>query len=334
MKETPHLVGIDVSARSLKVAVDDGRQEQQSLDFPNIESGHRCLVRRLTKSGRSARVVLEASGIYSLDLALALHRAPRIEVMVANPRAARDFAKAFMLRSKTDKLDASVLLELVRRMPFVSWQPPRQTAFALRAFSRRIAALIKIRTQERNRLHAAEHSRESPAAIRRDIEINLRHLDRRIKRLEEQAVDVVWEDPGLRHDLVLLTSIRGIARASALQILAEIRVLPDDLSPRQWVAHAGLDPCSFESGESVAKPARISRVGNRHLRSALYMPALVASRYEPHIKAFYDELIARGKKPKQALVAVMRKLLHSIHGMLRTGTDFDGEKFRALAEGA
>ncbi|HUP25001.1 MAG TPA: transposase, partial [Thermoanaerobaculia bacterium] len=178
----PHLVGIDVSARSLKVAVDDGRQEKQSLDCLDTQSGHRCLVRRLTKSGRSARVVREAKGIYSLDLALALHRAPRIEVMVANPRAPRDFVKAFMLRSKTDNLDASALLELVRRMPFVSWRPPRQTAFALRAFSRRIAALIKIRTQERNRLHAAEHSRESPAAIRRDIEVNLRHLDRRINR--------------------------------------------------------------------------------------------------------------------------------------------------------
>ena len=331
MKPT-HLVGIDVGARNLKLLI-EGARKQQGLELPNTASGHRQLIRRLTKGGCSARVALEASGIYSLDLALALHRAPRIEVMVVNPRAARDFAKAFLLRSKTDDLDASVLLEFVRRMPFVSWQPPRQAALALRAFARRIAALVKIRSQEKNRLHAAEHCREMPAAIRRDIEVNLRHLERRIQRLEEQAVDVVWEDRVLRHDLVVLTSIRGVARASALQILAELRVLPDDLSPRQWVAHAGLDPRTFESGESVAKPARISRVGNRYLRSALYMPALVASRYEPHVKAFYDELIARGKKPKQALVAIMRKLLHSMHGMLSSGTDFDGEKFRALPQG-
>jgi len=253
--------------------------------------------------------------------------------MVVNPRAARDFAKAFLLRSKTDTLDASVLLEFVRRMPFVSWQPPREAALALRAFARRIAALVKIRSQEKNRLHATEHCRELPAAIRRDIEVNLRHLDRRIQQLEEQAVDVVWADPGLRHDLVLLTSIRGVARSSALQILAEIRVLPDDVSPRQWVAHAGLDPRTFESGDSVAKPPRISRVGNRYLRAALYMPALVASQHEPHVKAFYDQLLARGKKPKQALVAAMRKLLHSIHGMLSNGSDFDGERFRALPQG-
>ena len=327
------LAGIDVGARHLKIEIEDARDARCALEVPNTPAGHRRLIRRLTQGGRRVRVALEASGIYSLDLALALHRAPRFEVMVVNPRAARDFAKAFLLRSKTDAIDAWVLLEFVRRMPFVNWQPPRDAALALRAFARRIAALVKIRSQEKNRLHATEHCRELPAAIRNDIEVNLRHLDRRIQRLEEQAVDVVWADPALRHDLVLLTSIRGIVRSSALQILAELRVLPDDLSPRQWVAHAGLDPRAFESGNSVAKPARISRVGNRYLRAALYMPALVASQHEPHVKAFYDQLLARGKKPKQALAAVMRKLLHSIHGMLRSGTDFDGERFLALPQG-
>ena len=332
MKDT-RLAGIDVGARNLKIEIENASQKRCRLELANTPTGHRKLIRRLTQGGGRARVSLEATGVYSLDLALALHRAPRIEVMVVNPRAARDFSKAFLVRSKTDDIDAWVLLEFVRRMPFVSWQPPRDAPLALRAFARRIAALVKIRSQEKNRLHAAEHCRELPAAIRNDIEVNLRHLDRRIQQLEEQAVDVVWADPLLRQDLVLLTSIRGVARASALQILAEIRVLPDDLSPRQWVAHAGLDPRSFESGDSVAKPPRISRVGNRYLRAALYMPALVASQHEPHVKAFYDQLIAKGKKPKQALVAIMRKLLHSIHGMLRTGTDFDGQRFRALPQG-
>ena len=333
MKAT-QLVGIDVSARTLVLAVEAPRGDRRHLEVPNTPIGHRQLVRRLTKSDRSARVALEASGIYSLDLALALHRAPRIEVMVVNPRAARDFAKAFLQRSKTDALDATVLLEFVRRMPFAAWQPPRDQALALRALARRITALIKMRSQVKNRLHATEHCQELPVAIRRDIEVNLRHLDRRIERLTRQAVDVAWEDPQLRLDLVHLTSVRGIARSSAIRILGEVRVMPEGLSPRQWVAHAGIDPRCFESGESINKPARISRVGNRYLRAALYMPALVASHHEPHVKAFYDELIARGKKPKQALVAVMRKLLHSIHVMLRHGNDFDGEKFRALAQGA
>lgn len=236
MKPLVQLAGIDVSARSLTVVVEPPGGGRERLEFANDAAGHRQLIRRLGKQGRHARVALEASGIYSLDLAMALHRAPRIEVMVINPRAARDFAKAFLQRSKTDALDAEVLLEFVRRMPFLPWQPPPTEALELRAVTRRMAALIKARSQEKNRLHAARHCHELSDLVRHDIEVNLRHLDRRIARLEEQAVDLVWEHPALRRDLLHLTSVRGIARTSAVQILAELSVLPPDLSVRQLVA--------------------------------------------------------------------------------------------------
>ena len=101
------------------------------------------------------------------------------------------------------------------------------------------------------------------------------------------------------------------------------------MSPRQWVAHAGLDPRHYESGSSVRAATRISKVGNRHLRAALFMPAMVAARYEPRVKAYYEKLIARGKKPIQAVVAVMRKLLHAIHGMFHNDAVFEGTKFYA-----
>ena len=107
-------------------------------------------------------------------------------------------------------------------------------------------------------------------------------------------------------------------------------VLPADMTVRQWVAHSGLDVRHVTSGTSAHKPPRISKRGNAHLRRTLYMPALVAARHEPHIRPFYEQLVAAGKKPLQALVAMMRKLLHAIYGMLRTNTDFDGSKFRRL----
>ena len=96
---------------------------------------------------------------------------------------------------------------------------------------------------------------------------------------------------------------------------------------REWVAYAGLDVRHHDSGRSVRKPGRISKEGNVHLRRVLYMPALVASRSEPHVRAFYEKLAGRGKKPLVALVAVMRKLLHAIYGMLKHDQDFDGSKF-------
>ncbi len=95
---------------------------------------------------------------------------------------------------------------------------------------------------------------------------------------------------------------------------------------RQWVAYAGLDPRHHTSGSSVEKKPRISKAGNQHLRRALYMPALVAIVHEPHLCAFYQHLLARGKCKMQALVAVMRKLLHAIFGMFKHHQAFDGSK--------
>jgi len=232
-----------------------------------------------------------------------------------------------MERTKTDQTDARSLLEFVRRMPFVAWLAPSPEVLALRAMARRIAALTVTTTQERNRRHAVDHCRELPAALDDESDAHLAFLHDSIERLAAEAVQIINRDPWLRHAFRHLVSVRGIAQASAIALLGELAPLPPDMSARQWVAHAGIDPRHFESGTSVHKPARISRTGNSRLRAALYMPALVAIRYEPSVHAFYEKMVARGKKPKQAIVAVMRKLLHAIWGMLHHDRDFQGEKF-------
>jgi transposase len=323
-------VGIDVSARQLSVRVEDGRGVAQQLDFPNTSAGHQQLIQHLSRKGNTARVCLEWTGNYSLDLAFALHQAPGLEVMVVNPKAAHNFAQAFLQRSKTDTLDAQILLEFAKRMPFQAWQPPSLNRLQLRTLARRIGALTQMKTQEKNRLHSTEFGQDLHRAIRRDLETHIRQLERQIQKLEEAAVDLIWSDPQLRKDLLHLTSIKGIARTSAIQILSELCVLPSDMTDRQWVAHAGIDPRHHESGTSVHKVTHISRTGNRHLRAALYMPALCAVQFDPNIRAYYQTLLQRGKQPLQALVAVMRKLLHSIHAMLRDGVDFEGQKFFTL----
>ena len=148
--------------------------------------------------------------------------------------------------------------------------------------------------------------------------------------MHESGLQLVRGVPALASKLAHLVSTKGIGEVSAMRLLAELLVLPDDLAAPQWVAHAGLDPRPYESGTSIHRPRRISKVGNRHLRAALCMPALVAIQHEPHVKAFYDKLVAAGKKPLQAIVAVMRKLLHAIWGMLKHDQDFDGNKFFRL----
>jgi len=321
------LAGVDVSAKTFTVRRERSGRCLDRQTFSNDAAGHARFIRCLRKKGRGARVCLEASGIYSLDLALALHRAPDIEVMVVNPLAAHDFAGAFLQRSKTDGLDADVLLEFARRMPFRAWEPPEPEVLDLRSISRRIEALIQNRAQEKNRLHAARHNAELTAVVRHDIELHIGQLSERIAELRGQAQQLIGRHPVLSQIFIHLTSIPGIAEASAVAILGELLVLPRDMTVRQWVAHAGLDPRREESGTSVRKQPRISRKGNPRLRHALFLPALVAVRHDPHVRAFYDQLVARGKTKMQANVAVMRKLLHAIYGMLKHGADFDGRKF-------
>jgi transposase len=148
--------------------------------------------------------------------------------------------------------------------------------------------------------------------------------------LAAEAMALINKHPGLKRIFELLTGIKGIAQTSAFALMGELLLLPPNLSHREWVKFAGLDPKDFESGKSVHKKMRLSKAGNRHIRSALYMPALSAKQHDPHISAYFQHLVDNGKKPLQAVCAVMRKLLHAIHGMLKHDQPFDNTRFYAI----
>jgi transposase len=268
---------------------------------------------------------MESTGLYGLDLALTLHQAG-VAVMVANPRAVRHFAQALLQRSKNDQRDAEVLREFAARMPFQAWRPPSAAALKLVAVARRLEALTDMMAAEKNRGHAVSLSEALPALIRRDIQRSIQTQQRAIDRLTRAAQEFILADPELARRYELLLSIPGFGATSAVHTLAELTLLPAGMDVRQWVAYAGLDPREYTSGTSVHKKVRISKAGNKHLRRALYMPALVAVRHDPHVRAFYEHLLARGKTKMQALVATMRKLLHAIYGMFKHDQLFDGEK--------
>ena len=324
-------VGIDVSARSLEVALVGAERRSATATFANTSTGHRQLIKWATKRGCLAQVCLEATGVYGLAVALALHHHPKTEVMVVNPKAIKNYAGATMQRAKTDAVDAQLILDYGRRMPFARWQPPSDEVLQLQAITRRISQLKVELNREANRLDAEDYKVATTDFIERDIQVNLRHLNRRMVRLEKEAVALVLSVPHLSMLFQRLLSIPGIGETSALRLLAEWAVLPEGMKPPQWVAHAGLDPRPHESGQSVHRPRAITKAGNKYLRAALYMPALVAIRHQPNVKAFYDQLIAAGKKPLQAITAVMRKLLHAIWGVWKHDQDFEGQKFYKIA---
>jgi transposase len=322
--------GMEVSAQELVLALSGKKGTAVLLRFANTAAGHKQLLRTLTRGGKRVRVCMEATGIYGLDVALLLSAQEGVELMVANPRAVRNFARAMMQRSKNDQLDAVVLREFAARMPFKGWVRPEKNTLALWAIARRLQALTKECTREKNRSHAASVSQAMPACVRRNIARTLRFHQREIAELREEARRCIAADEQLRRHYRQLRSVKGIGETSAIQILAELALLPADRDVRQWVAFAGLDPREYTSGTSVRQYTRISKIGNRHLRQALFMPALVASRHEPHLRGFYQHLLARGKKKRQALTAVARKLLHAIYGMFHSDQLYQGARVYQL----
>jgi transposase len=266
-------------------------------------------------------VALEATGAYHLQLAVALVKWG-VEVMVVNPRVAKDFARALSNRSKTDAVDARALLEYVQRMKFRPWQVPGAAVMELRELGRRLTQLIQTATDEKNRLHAAKVAGTS-RTVRADLDRHIRALGQQIKRIEQAALKVIRGDADLAEQFALLKAAPGIGARSAILLLTELAVLDRTMTTRQIVAHAGLDPRVYESGSSVQKTVRISKVGNSRIRAVLYMNALTVIRNDRGARLFYARLVVRGKKKMQALVAVMRKLLHGIWIVLQRRVAFD-----------
>lgn len=322
--------GIDVGAKEFVVRLRrEGQQKAASRKFLNTPRGRRTVCGYLPKAGHRVRVCLESTGVYGLDLALELDETEGVEVMVNNPQTVRRFAQALMKRAKSDEIDGEVLMEFARRMPFRRWKRPSAIALQLRAISRRIKALTQARTAEKSRLHAASVSKTTPQIVRQDLKQTIARLQKSIARLTAEALKRIATEPELKKNFQLINTAKGIGQTSAIQILGELCVLSSDLDGRQWVAHAGIDPRHQTSGTSVDKKPRISKTGNKFLRSALFMPALVARHHDPYLRAFADRLQARGKQPLQVLVAVMRKLLVGLYGMLKSQQPYDGRKLFA-----
>lgn len=326
-----NVAGIDVSHKDVVIVVSVKGKSRKAKTFKNTSSGHKTIIQSLSKLKGDVHVCIEATGIYHFDLALALSRVEKIKVMVINPKASHNFAKVLMKRSKTDVIDAEILAIYCERMPFEEWHRPADEMITLRTIARRIASLNKLKTQTKNQLHALKATDETPELVIEHTEQLIALLDLQIESLRDSALEVISEHDDLSEPFALIVSIKGIAQASGIQILAELLILPKELSAKQWVAYAGLDPRKFESGSSVAKKPRISKAGNKYIRQALYMPALVATRFEPNIKGYYTHMVDdNGLKKMQAICAVMRKLLHAIHGMLNAKKEFDGSRFYAL----
>ena len=213
--------GIDVSAVSLAVAVQREEQLIEEREFPNNASGHKLLITWLRKRKTAVRVTLEATGIYSFDLSVALHATDGIELAVLNPKVANRFAQT-LRRSKTDSADAQVLAEYSRRMPFTAWCSPNHNELQLRTICRHVESLTVQHARDQKRLYAAQGSISTPRRVIQDLKHALAAGERRIHKLRREAMTLVRSDENIRHPCPQRRR-RSITLAASLDLATMMR---------------------------------------------------------------------------------------------------------------
>ncbi|HEY9480272.1 MAG TPA: IS110 family transposase [Gemmatimonadaceae bacterium] len=311
-------VGIDVAKQDLAIHL---RPSNEHFSVTNDERGVGELLTRLSEL-RPELIVLEATGgleILSVSL-LAAHSLP---VVVVNPRQIRHYAKATGELSKTDRIDARIIALFAERVRPEVRAIPDEEARELDSLIARRRQLLEMLQAERNRLTQLLFfpGKQHKQQVRKSIKKHISFLERELHAAESDVEDAVRKSPVWREKDDLLQSVPGVGRILSFTLLSDLPEL-GRLSRREIAKLVGIAPLSRDSG--TLRGHRFIQGGRQNVRRALYMGALVATRYNPVIRAFYQRLLEAGKPKKLALVACMRKLLTILNTMVRTG-----ERWRA-----
>ena len=309
MEQGGSYVGIDVAKARVDVAI---RPEGNGCVISNDDTGIATLVLQMQELNPAA-VVLEASGGLELPLVAAL-AAASLPVVVVNPRQVRDFAKATGRLAKTDTLDAAVLAHFAEAV-----RPPLRPLRDVE--TQELNSLVARRQQVMTMLVAERNRLSSTAmAVRPRIEAHIAWLKHELDDLDQGLRQTIRQSPVWREKDDLLRSVPGIGDQISLTLLAYLPEL-GTLNRRQIAALVGVAPFNRDSG--ILRGKRTVWGGRARVRTALYMGAMVASRFNPVIRNFYQRLLSDGKPKKLALTACMRKLLTILNSMLKHGTSWN-----------
>jgi len=317
-------LGIDVGKPDLfcHVIAPDGNFSER---FDNTPDGIRLLLAWMCSNAAPElfAACLEQTGHYGRAISRALTAAKLTAVYLVNPRQIKAYGEQQLRRNKSDTADARLIAQFLQseHSKLLSWCPPGVDNEKVKELSRYADSI----TQDNASLKTKCGMVEQPAV--------LRSLKRRIKAQEKEIEDIrlriskiIDGNEALRRQHELLTSVPGIGEVSCQILIAELPELDLFGDARQLAAWAGVTPRHFVSGTSGRSTTPITKIGSAYLRRALFMPAMNARVFNPLLKTFADRLKENGKKPKQIIIAVMRKLLHQIYGILKSGTPYNPEK--------
>lgn len=295
--------GLDVSKDVLDVAVEPS---QEHATFKNNQAGIHELVAWL-QARHVTRAVMEATGNLELDAALELVAA-KIVVSIVNPRQMRRFAEALGRLEKTDRIDAQVIALFASRIRPEPTQLPDDAQRALMALVTRRRQLTELVVSETNRLSSCR-----AAKVRKSIEQTIQFLRKQLKQLDKDIDAQLRKSSMWKEDIELLESVPGVGRVFSVTVVSDLPEIRH-ANQRQLAKLVGVAPLPYESG--TMRGQRHVFGGRADVRSKLYMAALVATKHNPVIRAFYKRLLTKGKPKKVALVACMHKLLDILRAIL------------------
>ncbi len=313
-------LGMDVAKAKLDccLLLDEASGRRKTKVVSNAKSGIVDLLAWVAKQNVSPgalHVVMEATGVYHEQAAMALADAG-IMVSIVNPAQVKDFGRGLAVRTKTDGVDSFVLARYGALLKPVAWIPPAPEARMLQALLSRREAITQDLQRERNRQEKADAT-DTPDRIRQSLADSIEFLVKQLAELQQDIDQHIDRHPTLKDDMALLQSIPAVGPQVGGNLLSVMRS-HEFSSAEQLAAYLGLVPVERQSGSSVMGRARLSKAGPARIRAVLYMAAVVATRHNPHVKAVYDRLLARGKSKMSALGAAMRKLVHLCFGVLKT----------------
>lgn len=313
-------MGIDISKLTFDAAYLSNKR-YINRKFNNDSKGFEQFLNWINKLD-DVYVCLEATGIYSFDIAQFLSK-NNIKIMVINPIIIHAFFKVELSRNKTDKADAQLIARYCEyviqagHFDAKEYRPKSPDYEAIQRLVTRCDQLEKSKTQENNRLEASTNKEVS-----RSIKRLQKVINNEIISTKKTIANIVKNNEILSRQIELITRIKGMGERTAWSILAYIGDISFFTNAKQIASYAGLTPKIIQSGTSINKSS-LSKLGHKRLRKSLYMPALVAIRYNPSLKAVYERLVANGKPKKVAIVAVMRKRLILSYGVLKSEKPFD-----------
>ena len=322
---TPELfLGIDVGKVDLFCHL-LGPAEVTACRFDNSEKGIANLLAWLDSQGAPIEITacLEQTGHYGFKVSKSLHQHQIHSLFLVNPRQIKAFGQQKLRRNKSDTADAKLIARFLQseHAELRPWQPRSIENERITELSRYTESIVREVAKLKTKCEAAREP-----AILRSLKRRIKMGEKEIADLRARITKMIRSKKALKNDHDLISSIPGMGEVTCQIMIAELPEISHFKSARELAAWAGVTPCHFVSGTSGRSTTPITKIGSANLRRALFMPAMNARVFNPLLKEFGDRLQENGKKKKQIIIAIMRKLIHQIYGILKSREPYNPEK--------